>query len=353
MSDRLRIIGLEETIVLPSVLDAWQRAGVPATPQLGFGDAPIARRLRGRGEQRLADMDAQGLDVAVLSLPSPGVHNLPAAEAVAVARAANDELAEIVAQHPDRFDALAVLPTPDPQAAAAELERAVAVLGLAGAMLYGRTGSVHADSRVFDDLYATAERLGVPLHFHPQIPPRAVIDAYYSDLDGTAEVGPGVRVPVGFGLATAGIGWYYETGVEFLRLILSGTLDRHPELQLIAGHSGEVVLFYADHTGSLAAIANIERPLIDYFTHNFWVTGSGTVSRRFQRWTAEVVGTDRMLYATDYPYTFDNHPGGYPLLNTSDGVARSHLEGAPFTDEEKAAIGSKNWQRLRERRTRR
>jgi hypothetical protein len=350
MSDeRMRIIGLEETIALPSLLSAWKRAGVPTIPQLGFGDAPVARRLRGHGEQRLADMDAQGIDVAVLSSASPGVHNLGAVEAVAVARDTNDELAAVVASNPDRYEALAVLPTADPAAAAAELERAVTVLGLPGAMVYGRTGSVHADSRAFDDLYAVAARLGVPLHFHPQVPQQAVIDAYYSDLDGTAEVGPGVSVPVGFGLATAGIGWYYETGVEFLRMILSGVFDRHPGLQVIAGHSGEVVLFYADHTGSLAAIANIERPLIDYFKENFWVTGSGTVSPRFQRWTAELVGTDRMLYATDYPYTFDNRPGGYRLLDTGSGVGRSHLEDAPFTDEEKAAIGHGNWERLKSR----
>lgn len=93
-------------------------------------------------------------------------------------------------------------------------------------------------------------------------------------------------------------------------------------------------------------MAKLERPLADYFRRNFWVAGSGTVSERYLRWTAEVVGTDRMLYSTDYPYTFGTRPGGFPFLDTSGRAARSFLEQAPFTEEEKAAIGSGNRERL-------
>ena len=322
--------------MLPVLLDAWARAGVPQIPQLGYGDEPFAQRLRDVGERRLADMDDQGVDVAVLSLASPGVQNLAAADAVSVARDANDALAEIVDASPARFQALAAIPTPSPQHAAAELERAVAQLGFRGAMLYGRTGDKLADAPEYDDLYVAAARLRVPLHFHPQTPVQAVQDAYYADLPNGA----------GRLLATAGLGWYYDLGVQYLRMILSGVFDRHPELQVIAGHWGEVILFYLDHIGIMAHNAKLERPLIDYFRQNFWVAGSGTVSERYLRWTAEVVGTDRMLYSTDYPYTFGTRPGGFPFLDTSGGVARMFLENAPFTRQEKAAIGSGNWERL-------
>jgi NAD(P)H dehydrogenase (quinone) len=88
---------------------------------------------------------------------------------VAVAREVNDQLAEIVAGKPDRFQAFAAIPTPDPAAAAAELERAVTQLGFRGAMLYGRAGDVYPDSPVFDDLYATAERLRAPLHYKGEL----------------------------------------------------------------------------------------------------------------------------------------------------------------------------------------
>jgi len=335
MPENIRIVGLEEHVALLVLLDAWSRVGVPRIPQLGYGEEPFAQRLRDVADRRLADMEDQGVDVQVLSLASPGVQNLPAADAVTVAREANDTLAEIVRGNPDRFQALAAVPTPAPEAAAAELERAVTELGFRGAMLYGRTGDKLADAPEFDDLYAAAERLRVPLHFHPQTPVQPVLDAYYSGLGG-----------VGMGLATAGLGWYYDLGVQYLRMIFSGVFDRHPDLQVIAGHWGEVVLFYLDHTGIMAPNANLERPLADYFRQNFWVTGSGTVSERYLRWTAEVVGTDRMMYSTDYPYTFGTRPGGYPFLDTSSGVGRTLLEQAPFTEEEKAAIGSGNWERL-------
>lgn len=335
MPEKIRIVGLEEHVALPAVLEAWARVGVPQTPQLGYGDEPFAQRLRDVAERRLADMDDQGVDVQVLSSASPGVQNLPAADAVTVASEANDALAEVVRGNPARFQAFAAIPTPDPEAAARELERAVTQLGFRGAMLYGRTGDVLADAPEFDDLYAAAERLRVPLHFHPQTPVPAVMDTYYDGLGG-----------VGRGLGTAGLGWYYDLGVQYLRMIFSGVFDRHPELQVIAGHWGEVVLFYLDHTGVMANQANLERPLADYFRQNFWVAGSGTVSERYLRWTSEVVGTERMLYSTDYPYTYGTRPGGYPFLDTSGGVGRSFLEDAPFTEEEKAAIGSGNWERL-------
>ena len=335
MPEKMRIIGLEEHVALPVLLDAWARVGVPQIPQLGYGDEPFAQRLRDVADRRLTDMDDQGIDVQVLSLASPGVQNLTAADAVTVAREANNALAEIVNGNPERFQAFAAIPTPAPEAAAAELERAVTQLGFRGAMLYGRTGTLLADAPEFDDLYSTAERLRVPLHFHPQTPVQPVLDAYYSGLGG-----------VGMGLATAGLGWYYDLGIQYLRMIFSGVFDRHPGLQVIAGHWGEVVLFYLDHTGIMAHNAKLDRPLADYFRQNFWVTGSGTVSERYLRWTAEVVGTDRMMYSTDYPYTFGTRPGGYPFLDTSGGVGRSFLEQAPFTQEEKAAIGAGNWERL-------
>ncbi|TWE23497.1 amidohydrolase family protein [Prauserella muralis] len=334
MNGKLHIVGLEEHVVLPILLDAWERAGVQ--PNVYGDDHPVTRRLRDVGEGRLADMDDQGIDVAVLSLATPGVQNLPAADAVSVAREANDALAEIVAAHPQRFQAFAAIPTASAKAAAAELERAVTRLGFRGAMLYGRTGETLADAPEFDDLYGTAERLRVPLHFHPQAPVPAVQQAYYA----------GLPHGVGPALATAGLGWYYDLGVQYLRMIFSGVFDRHPGLQVIAGHWGEVILFYLDHIGFLQDMAKLPRPLADYFRQNFWVAGSGTVSERYLRWTAEIVGTGRMLYSTDYPYTFGTRPGGFPYLDTSGGVARSFLENAPFTDEEKAAIGSGNWERL-------
>ncbi|MEJ7665058.1 MAG: amidohydrolase family protein [Hymenobacter sp.] len=253
---------------------------------------------------------------------------------MAVARASNDALAEIVRANPTRFQALAAVPTPQPDAAAEELERAVTQLGFCGAMLFGRTGEVPADARAFDPLYATAARLGAPLYLHPQTPVPAVMQAYYAGFDQS--------VSQMFG--TFGVGWYYDNGVQLLRLIFSGVFDRHPGLQVIVGHWGELVLFYLDHIASMQATGlHLERPLADYFRQNVWVTGSGVLSERYLRWTAEVVGTDRLMYSTDYPFTY---AAPYPPMDTSRGRGRRFLEAAPFTEAEKVAIGSGNWERL-------
>lgn len=250
-----------------------------------------------------------------------------------MARAVNDRLASIVRGRPDKFQAFAAIPTPSPQAVAAELERAVKELGLCGAMLYGRTGDVKPEARVFDDLYATAARLRVPLYFHPQTVPAAVSQSYYN---GIAEGFDGA-------FASAGLGWYYDLGVQILRMIYTGVFDRHPDLQVIIGHWGEVVLFYLDHVGLLGSGPNKERPLIDYFRKNFWITGSGTQSERYLRWSIEAIGAERIMYSTDYPYTFGT---GDQFVETSKGRGRSFLEEATIPPAQKLAISSGNWQRL-------
>lgn len=336
---RVRIVGLEEHVAMPPLLDAYRRAGIPEISPYGFGDDPLARRLRDVGEGRLRDMDDQGVDAQVLSPVSPGVQNLPEADAIAAARDINDATADVVRGNPRRFGGWATVPTQNGEAAAAELERAVGQLGLSGAMVYGRTGDALLDAPQYESLWATAERLRVPIHFHPQTPTPQVMAAYYSGLDAGG---------IGFSLGTGGIGWYYDLGIQQLRMIFAGVFDRYPDLQVISGHWGELVLFYIDHAGILAP-GNLPRPLLDYYRRNFWIAGSGTVSPRYQRWTAEAVGTDRMVYSTDYPYTFGSGDG-YPYLDTSGGVGRTFLtRERSLSRREKIAIGSGNWQRLSNR----
>ena len=325
----MQIVGLEEHLVIPELLAAWSRLpGMQQTPGAGFGADPLAQRLRDVGDRRLADMDAQGADMQVLSLTTPGVQNLSPAGAATVAREANDALAEIVNRNPARFQAFASIPTPKPVSAAEELERAVTRLGFRGAMLYGRTGTTNADDRQFDELYAMAARLHSPIYLHPQTPVAPVREAYYS--------GYGDEVDAMF--SNFGIGWYYETGVQLLRMIFSGVFDRYLCLQVIVGHWGELVLFYLEHTAVMQAMGlRLDRPLADYFRQNVWVTSSGLYSERYLRWSAEVVGHDRIMFSTDYPFR-----------DTSGRKARAFLENAPLTEAEKAAIGSGNWERLME-----
>ncbi len=103
-------------------------------------------------------------------------------------------------------------------------------------MLHGRTGDRTLDDPAYDDLLATAARLGQPLFIHPQIPTGAQRDAAYRGLGADLDLG----------LATFGWGWHLDTGLAALRLILSGAFDRHPGLRIVLGHWGEMLLFWME-----------------------------------------------------------------------------------------------------------
>jgi hypothetical protein len=250
-------------------------------------------RLEDIGPGRIAAMDAAGIDLSILSVVTPATQPLPAADAVALARDANDEAASAVGAHPDRLRAFATLPTGDPQAAAAELERCATKLGHVGVMVFGRTGDRPLDDPAYDDLFATAARYHQPVFIHPQIPSDALRDAAYRGLDTLVDLG----------LATFGWGWHLEAGLSALRLILRGTFDRHPDLQLVLGHWGEMLLFWMDRADSLSGVArHLERRVSDYITSNIHITSSGMLQERLLRHTLDFTPADRVLFSTDYPF---------------------------------------------------
>ena len=116
----MKTIGTEEHFVSEAVLAAWSRLNSSARADSPGGGPPgeLGERLRDVGERRIAAMDEAGLDVQVISLTSPGLHNLPAAEATRLQVETNDRIAELVDAHPDRFQGFATLATPAPAAAA-------------------------------------------------------------------------------------------------------------------------------------------------------------------------------------------------------------------------------------------
>ena len=270
-------------------------------------------------------MDEAGIDVAVLSLTTPGVQNLNADVAIQLASSSNDELAAAVRSQADRFQGFATLPTPSPQHAAKELERAVRELGLQGAMLHGRTRNRNLSDREFWPIFEVAEALRAPLYLHPQSPQQGVLDAYYTGFGDDMESL----------FARAGIGWHFETGIQIIRMILAGVFDRFPELQIITGHWGEVMLFYLDRIDLLSRAAKLPRTISKYVQQNVYITASGIYSQRYLQWALEVLGPDRILFATDYPFA-------QPL----PGAARAFLEAAQLSDLDRAKIAWTNWQTL-------
>lgn len=324
----MKIIGLEEHVVTPGVVEAW-RALDPQWQDASIAspiEGPAADALAEWGPRRKAAMLAAGMDVQVLSLTTPGVQNLAPAEAVALQTASNDLLADTVRGDPDRFQGLATLATPAPADAARELERAVTTLGLNGAMLFGRTRDRNLDHLDFWPIFEAAEALRAPLYLHPQSPLPAVRAALYG----------GLADDISSAFATHGIGWYYETGVQLMRLILSGVFDRFPDLQVVVGHWGEVVLFQLDRLDAFAAEAKLKRSFSEYMRANVHVTPSGLFSQRCLRWTIELVGVDRIMMSTDYPF-----------VPTPPDGCRRFLEEADLSDADRTKIASGNWDRLR------
>jgi hypothetical protein len=323
----MKIVGLEEHFATAEVMEAWQTVE-PRWRDLAMKssiEGEGAQRLLDLGPERLAAMDEAGIDVAVLSLTTPGVQNLDADIAVSLARASNDRLADAVRSRPDRLQGFATLPTPAPQSAAKELERAVRELGLQGAMLHGRTRDRNLSDQEFWPIFEAADALRAPLYLHPQSPQQGVLDAYYA--------GFGDQLESLF--ARPAIGWHYETGIQILRLILAGVFDRFPELQIITGHWGEVMLFYLDRIDMLSGAAKLPRKISEYVQQHVSVTASGILSQRYLRWTLEVLGPERILFATDYPFA-----------HAAPGAARSFLEAAELSDVARFNIASANWERL-------
>ena len=219
------------------------------------------------GERRLKSMDEAGITVQVLSNSGPGPDLAPGPEGIAMARAMNDHLATAIARHPDRFAGFAALPLQSPDAAAAELRRAVNDLGFSGAMVHGTTEGRFLDHPSYDGVLAAAAELDVPIYIHPHIPPEPVRQAYFSDL------------PPGAGrvLETAGWGWHSETAVHLLRMVVAGTLDRHPRLKLIIGHMGEMLPMMLDRADQVFALDSdhLKRPISRTILDQVWITTSG------------------------------------------------------------------------------
>ena len=321
----MKLIGIEEHYLTSDVGDAWRARGLDASnPMVAHDLGPAARHLMDMADQRIAQMDETGLDVQVLSLTTPGLHEL-GPDSVDLARRVNDAVAEAVARHPDRLQALATLPVSTPEAAARELERCVRTLGFKGTMLCGRVGTRNLDHPELSCIFAAAAELRVPVLLHPRTPDDAVRKAYYS----------GFSPELDTAFANFGMGWHYDAGVQFVRLVLSGTFDRHPKLQVILGHWGEMVLFFAERLAAMDRFATLREPIATYFRRNLYVTASGMFMPHYLRRALEVVGPERLLFSTDYPYQY--RPGG---------EARRFLDECGLDGEAKAGFAGANWERL-------
>ncbi len=251
-------------------------------------------------KSRLADMDATGIEKAVISLTQPGIEGITdTKKAIDTAKRMNDHVAEFfIANSPARFYGFAALPLQDPKAAADELERTVKQHGFKGALVNGYSnigdgGEVrYLDEAPAWEFWERVEALDVPVYLHPRIPQPSQQRIYegYEGLLGSA---------YGFGA---------ETSTHAVRLMLSGLFDRFPRLNIILGHLGEALPFTLPRLQHRLRHQRPEthgkhkRPPMDYLRENFYLTTSGEFETQALMDTILEVGSDRVLFSVDYPY---------------------------------------------------
>jgi len=294
----MRVVALEEHFTVPALVRRIDQGAIGRrgfrprnAPKSGVNPLEVLPEI---GELRLRSMDEAGITMQVLSGAGPGPDLVPGADGVAMAREMNDHLAAAIARHPDRFAGFAVLPMQSPDACAAELVRAVKDLRFLGALINGTTEGRFLDHPSYDGLLATAVELDVPVYIHPHLPPEAVRLAYYSDLPSGA----------GRVLESAGWGWHSETAIHLLRMVVAGTLDRHPRLRLVIGHMGEMLpmmLARADEVFALD-IGHLKRPVSRAILDQVWLTTSGIFTEPPFLAALLTFGIDRIMFSVDYPF---------------------------------------------------
>jgi 2,3-dihydroxybenzoate decarboxylase len=322
-----RRIATEEAFAPPEMLDIYRRMFERHDLDPGFRGlmgfymtSPserarhIMRCLTDVDALRIQHMDECGIDVQVLALTSPGVQVMDTATAVSFARTANDFLADAIRRHPTRYAGMLAVAPQAPAAAAKEIERGVTQLGIHAVVINSHTQGEYLSDPKFWDIFAAAEAFDAPIYLHPNSLPANMLQPFQEcGLDGAI---------YGFGV---------ETGLHAMRIITAGVFDRFPKLRMIIGHMGEALPYWAYrldymHRATVKSqryhsMKPIRQQPSDYLRQNFYVTNSGVAWAPAVKFAQDFMGTDRVLYAMDYPYQHAVDEVGF--LDTMDITAEA------------------------------
>jgi len=286
----------EEAWTVPELID--QTAGT--APPVGQTLTDLQDNLLDIHNQRLARMDASGVDFMVLSCAAPCIQGISDNQtAAAMATKVNDDLAAAIANNTMRFGAFATLDMHDPAGAAAELERVVNKYGFLGALIndYQQTGAdnstlLYYDQPAYDVFWQKAQDMDVPVYLHPR-PPAPVMTA----------------------LEYAHSPWIIGSPQQFavmlsnhiMGITANGVFDRFPNLKLVVGHLGERIpsdLWRIDDQINRERSVGMpmQQTVTYYWKKNIWETTSGNFATVLLAEHAETIGIDRILYSVDYPY---------------------------------------------------
>jgi aminocarboxymuconate-semialdehyde decarboxylase len=281
-------------------------------------------------EKRLEDMDRHGIDIQVLSAALPGAEpsslSTSPEDVVKLARFVNDSISDIVDKYPERFVGIAEIPITSETDALEEFDRAVNELGMRGVQLYTQMGGLPIDNEKFHPLFERAIKYDIPILLHPSNPPPSQSRLYEQD----------------YSLMLM-FGWPYETTLALSRLVISGVIEKFPNIKLVSHHMGGMIAYYGGRLQiyeNLAAMRGIkyQKPLLEYFKVFYADTVLGG-HLPAAKCGYEVFGPDHVVFATDYPF-------GPEVGNAFIRQAISIVEGLNISEREKAKILHKNARRL-------
>ncbi|MEB0106903.1 MULTISPECIES: amidohydrolase family protein [Pseudomonas] len=328
----MHMIATEEAFATPEYLEALGKFASTSTSDnvryaAYFQTKPEAARGLCDVETRLANMDANGVDMHLMSLTSPGVQLFDADLGTSLAKQTNDYLAGLIRQYPTRIAGLAAIAPQDPVRAADEVKRAMTELGMHGIIINSHTNGEYLDERKFDPILEAAQRCQAPVYIHPTFPS-----------------GDMCKPMMPYGLSGAIWGFAAETGLHATRMVLGGVFDRFPELQVVLGHMGESLPFWLFRFDNIykmmmsqgqvpPGMVKLERKPSEYIKSNIHITTSGMFWDQVLKFAIEALGADRVMFAIDYPYE-------------SSEIGAEWIRNAPISAEEKEMIMSGNAQRL-------
>jgi len=234
---------------------------------------------------RLRDMDACGMDMAVLSLTAPSVDLLDIDEGVALAQLVNDEIAGITKRHPGRFAGLATLPFRDMDRALEEMDRAIDQLGMQGVIICSNIAGATLDSPELLPFFEKANERGTPVFIHPTTPAAGETFKDYR------------LAPM--------LGFVFDTTITITRLILSGVLHKYPNLKLILAHLGGTIPYLIDrldfcYQAYPECRVNIPNPPSEYLKLAYF--DSVCFHKPSLMCALAFAGPDRVLLGSDYPH---------------------------------------------------
>lgn len=235
-------------------------------------------------EDRLGMMREHQIDLQVISLTSPSVYCFREADAIAAARAANDEFAEIKERNPGKFRCLATVPL-GTGADVEELDRAITELRLDGVWVGTNVHGRSLDDPAFAAFWRRVDELALTVLLHPATP-----------MFGTAFMDDFALVPM--------LGFPFDTSLAVVRLMWTGFLDRHPRLKLITLHTGGALPYFVGRleigADAYAECRQVEHRPTWYLRRLYYDTIS--YHPPALRLLAETVGAGRVVFGTDYPH---------------------------------------------------